>query len=135
MVVDTSALTAILIGEPERDLFEDLILARPNAVTSAVVLVEVSIVMANKRGSDQEELVRELVSELRLEVRPFDAAQARFANEGFRRFGKGRHAASLNFGDCLVYGLAMARGDELLFKGDDFARTDIVPAWRPEAAP
>ena len=131
MVVDSSALTAILIGEPERELFEDLILRTPLPVTSAIVVVEVSIVLRNKRRDHQAELLDELLSEFRIEVRPFDAHQAVLAREAFALYGKGRHPAQLNFGDCLVYGLAKRRDDELLYKGEDFAQTDIRPAWRP----
>ena len=73
----------------------------------------------------------EVLSELRLDVRAVDASQGELAREAFAQYGKGRHPAALNFGDCFTYALAKARDDVLLFKGDDFARTDIVPAWRP----
>ena len=133
MVVDTSVLTAILIGEPERELFEDLILAEPTVVTSAIVPVEVSIVLRNKRLHHEEALLDEMLAELDIRIRPFDAEQAVVARRAHDRFGKGRHPARLNFGDCLVYALAASRQDRLLFKGGDFALTDITPAWAPAA--
>ena len=134
MVVDTSIIIAILNGEPEREFFEDFVLRRNAVVTSAIVLVESELVMQGKRRLPDPGMIDALLRELRINVRPFDPEQARLAREAGRMYGKGRHRASLNFGDCLVYGLAKARADTLLFKGDDFALTDIVPAWRPGAA-
>jgi ribonuclease VapC len=130
MVVDTSALTAILTGEPERDLFEDLILRTPTVVMSVAAVVETSIVLRSKRRDPQADLLDELLTELGIDVRPFDGRQGALARDAFKAFGKGRHPARLNFGDCLTYALAKGRDDTLLFKGDDFARTDIPPAWQ-----
>lgn len=131
MVVDSSAITAMIVGEAERELFEDLIMRAPTPVISVAAVVEVSIVLRNKRRDADADSLDEVLSELRLDVRAVDASQGRLAREAFARYGKGRHPAGLNFGDCFTYALAKARGDVLLFKGDDFARTDIVPAWRP----
>ncbi len=131
MVVDSSAITAMIVGEPERELFEDLIMRVPTPVISVAAVVEISIVLRNKRRDADADALDEVLSELRLDVRTVDASQGRLAREAFAQYGKGRHPAALNFGDCFTYALAKARDDILLFKGDDFARTDIVPAWRP----
>jgi ribonuclease VapC len=131
MVVDSSAITAMIVGEPERELFEDLIMRVPTPVISVAAVVEISIVLRNKRRDADADALDEVLSELRLDVRAVDASQGKLAREAFAQYGKGRHPAALNFGDCFTYALAKARDDVLLFKGDDFARTDIVPAWRP----
>lgn len=133
MVVDTSAIVAILLGEAERETFEDMILDAPAAVTSSIVSVEAELVLRGRRRYPEADLLDQLLDALRVEVLPFDAAQARFARSGFLAYGKQGDGDGLNFGDCLVYGLAKARADTLLFKGEDFARTDLVPAWRPES--
>jgi ribonuclease VapC len=131
MVVDTSAIVAIIIGEDERALFEDLILRTPVVVMSGASVVEACIALASKRHSYDVERLDESISTLRIDVRPIDGRQGRLARAAFLQYGRGRSPAGLNFGDCFSYALAKARGDTLLFKGDDFLRTDIVPAWRP----
>jgi ribonuclease VapC len=131
MVVDSSAITAMIVGEPERELFEDFIMRVPTPVISVAAVVEISIVLRNKRRVADADALDEVLSELRLDVRAVDASQGKLARDAFAKYGKGRHPAGLNFGDCFTYALAKARDDVLLFKGDDFARTDIVPAWRP----
>jgi ribonuclease VapC len=97
---------------------------------SVAAVVETSIVLRSKRRGPQADLLDELLAELGIDVRPLDGRQGMLAREAFSTFGKGRHPARLNFGDCLTYALAKCRDDTLLFKGDDFARTDIVPAWQ-----
>ena len=131
MVIDTSALVAIIIGEDERAIFEDLILRTPVAVMSVVSMVESSIVMLNKRPSYQFKELEETISWLRIDIRAVDLNQGALAREAFLHYGRGRGPAGLNFGDCFAYALARARDDALLFKGDDFQQTDIVAAWRP----
>ena len=131
MVVDTSVITAMIVDEPERDLFEDLILRASTVVISVAAVVEISIVLRHKRRDSDAERLDELLSKLRIDVRGVDLSLGKLAREAFAQYGKGRHPAALNFGDCFTYALAKARDDVLLFKGDDFARTDIVPAWRP----
>jgi ribonuclease VapC len=131
MVIDTSAMVAIIIGEDERPLFEDLIVRTPVAVMSVVSVVETCIALASKRRSYAVERLDESISTLRIDVRPVDERQGQLARAAFLRFGRGRNPAGLNFGDCFSYALAKARDDSLLFKGDDFLLTDIVPAWRP----
>jgi ribonuclease VapC len=131
MVVDTSIITAMIVDEPERNLFEDLILRGSTVVISVAAVVEISIVLRHKRRDSDAEKLDELLSKLRIDVRGVDLSLGKLAREAFAQYGKGRHPAALNFGDCFTYALAKARDDVLLFKGDDFARTDIVPAWRP----
>jgi ribonuclease VapC len=131
MVVDTSIITAMIVDEPERDLFEDLILRASTVVISVAAVVEISIVLRHKRRDSDAERLDELLSKLRIDLRGVDSSLGKLARDAFARYGKGRHPAALNFGDCFTYALAKARDDVLLFKGDDFARTDIVPAWRP----
>ncbi len=131
MVIDTSALVAIVIGEDERPLFEDLILRTPVVVMSVVSVVEASIALLSKRPNYDIDRLEETLSLLRVDVRPVDLNQGHLARLAFMRYGRGRSPAKLNFGDCFSYALARARGDTLLFKGDDFLQTDVVAAWRP----
>ena len=125
MIVDTSALIAVLRREPEADRFIDLLLAASEARISAGTLLELRIVAERDGGSEE---LAALLATLGVEVVPVDARQVDLALEGFRRFGKGRHPAGLNFGDLFAYALAQVLGEPLLFKGDDFAQTDIEAA-------
>jgi ribonuclease VapC len=131
MVVDTSALFAILVGEDERDQFEDLILRSPTAVISVVSVVETTIALARKQLNLEALDIDSVLNTLAIAIRPVDINQGLLARRAFLQYGRGRHPARLNFGDCFPYALAKARGDTLLFKGEDFAKTDLIPAWRP----
>lgn len=131
MVVDTSALFAILVGEDERDRFEDLILRSPTAVISVVSIVETVIALTRKQLNIEASDVDGVLSTLGIAVRPVDVNQGLLARQAFLQYGPGRHPARLNFGDCFRYALAKARGDTLLFKGEDFSKTDLIPAWQP----
>jgi ribonuclease VapC len=131
MVVDTSAIVAMILREKERFVFDDLILRTPTVVMSVVSVVETMIVLINQRREPEAAKLDETLSELRIDVRGVDGRQGLLAREAFEQYGRGRSPAALNFGDCFVYALAKARDDTLLFKGDDFSKTDIVPAWRP----
>ena len=131
MVIDTSAIVAIIIDEEERAIFEDLILRTPTVVMSVVSLVECTIALHGKRTNYDRVRVDETISALRIDVRGVDLNQGDLARRAFERYGRGRGVAQLNFGDCFAYALAKAREDTLLFKGNDFLKTDIVPAWRP----
>ena len=128
LVVDTSAAVAVLLGEPERDRFRDLLL-RSRPVISAGSLVELLRVTAARksRAISPAWTFLDLFS---VQVVDLDLAQARLAEEGSRRFGKGRGRppAVINFGDLFAYALARHLDAPLLFKGDDFARTDVRPA-------
>lgn len=131
MVVDTSALVAALSGGPAAGRILDALAADPAPTLSAGTLLEARIVMEARYG---EEGVRDL--DLLLQAAEMDVVavardQTEVAFEGFRRFGKGRHPAGLNYGDLFAYGLASLRAEPLLFVGDDFARTDVASVIDP----
>ena len=130
MVVDTSALIAILFDEPEKPAFASAIDAAADPKVSAVTRVEAMMVYLGRRQSDPADVIA-LVDILGLKTIDVDRAQADRALDAFTRFGKGRHPARLNLGDCFVYALAASLNEPLLFKSSDFLKTDIVPAWRP----
>jgi ribonuclease VapC len=128
MIVDTSAIVAILDQEPEADRIARTLASTSERVVSAATLVEVGIVMQARRGDDGARDLDLLLAKLRIEILPFTARQAEIARKAFRRYGRGRHDAKLNFGDCLAYAVAKDESAPLLFKGDDFGRTDVVVA-------
>lgn len=128
MIVDTSAILAILMDEDERPRFTAAISDAAEAAISAGTLLETAIVVEARYGAEGGQLLDLLLERASMEIVPVDAQQVRLAQEGYRRFGKGRHPAGLNFGDCFAYALARHRRQRLLFKGDDFPRTDIVAA-------
>ncbi len=126
MVIDTSALIAILEEEPECDRFIDRIEKAVSRLMSAASLVEVSMLALARYGEEGLEGLRRLIRVLDIDVVPVTHDQTDFAVEAFRLYGKGRHPAKLNFGDCFACGLAKATGEPLLYKGDDFAKTDLA---------
>lgn len=128
MVVDTSALLAIFLLEPEAEQFAEAVRSDPVSLLSAVNLVEASIVLDTRIGRDSHSDLDAFLSGAGVEIEPVSVEQARRAREAYRSFGKGNHAAGLDFGDCFAYALAKATDQPLLFKGDDFSRTDIVSA-------
>ena len=129
IAIDSSALVAILQNEPDALLFAEAIGGAEAIVVSAVTFFETSMVLA---GRIQDEtawrLLDALIGRAKIEIVPFDAEQAAIARAAFLKYGKGRHPAALNFGDCASYALAKSQGAPLLYKGADFARTDIVSA-------
>jgi ribonuclease VapC len=125
MVVDTSAVVSILFAEPSAERLEHAILKAPRAAISAASLVEAGMVLLGRRGEAAEPELALLLRRLRVEVVPVTGDHAEYALAAFRRFGKGRHPAALNFGDCFSYALARALGEPLLFVGNDFSQTDI----------
>lgn len=127
MVVDTSALAAILFEEPGADAFARRLADARAARMSAVSYVELGMITASSRGMKPAELDRWLET-IGIAVVAVDTRQARLALGALLAFGKGRHPARLNIGDCFAYALAKAFGEPLLFKGEDFARTDVLPA-------
>ncbi|MDR0416959.1 MAG: type II toxin-antitoxin system VapC family toxin [Propionibacteriaceae bacterium] len=129
MIVDTSAVVAILEGEPGHEALARAILADPEPKMSAATAVELYAV-ADRRGQPaQSRRVDALLAALRLRIVSFDQAQAALAREAYRDFGKGSgHPARLNLGDCFSYALAAHTGEPLLFTGGDFAHTDLQPA-------
>ncbi len=128
MVVDTSAVIAVLTGEPERRAFMEAIERANQCLISAASFVEASIVIECSRGYDGLRDLDLFIATAGIEIVPVDSEQAYLAREAFRRYGKGRHPAGLNYGDCFSYALAKARELPLLFKGRDFPATDISAA-------
>jgi len=126
MVIDTSALLAILQDEPERRTFTEAIEAAEARSMSAATFVETSIVIESRYGAEGLRDFDELIAVAAIELVPVDAEQARIARAAFSQFGKGRSPAGLNYGDCFSYALAKALGEPLLYKGSDFAQTDIA---------
>ena len=128
MVVDTSALLAVILEEPDGSLYYSAMDNSPVCIVSAVSLVEASIVLVGRRTTGGTALLDTLLHQFNMEVVSTNAQPAQIAREAFRRFGKGRHKADLNFGDCFSYALAKETGEPLLFKGDDFTHTDLTRA-------
>jgi ribonuclease VapC len=125
MVVDTSAVLAILFQEPEATDFAQAIEEEPAPMISAASVLEAGIVLVTRAGPEGPTDLRDFIELGGLQVEPVSAAQAGLALDAYERFGRGRHGAGLNFGDCFSYALAKATGRPLLFKGDGFSRTDI----------
>jgi len=125
VILDTSAILAILFDEPEREAFIDLIGAQAVVGVGAPTLAETSIVLASRIGEAADRHVAGFVERAALVIVPFEAAHWRAAVDAWLRFGRGRHQAALNLGDCLSYATARVAGRPLLAKGDDFRRTDL----------
>lgn len=129
VVLDTSAVAAVILGEPDAEAFAAAIVRHTGELSlSAATRVELGIVVESRQGAAAVDDLRALLNRLAVTVEPVDARQAMTALVAWRRFGKGRHPAGLNFGDCFSYALARTLGASLLFKGDDFAKTDIASA-------
>ncbi len=129
MIVDTSALLAILRDEPEAAACARAIESAPSRRISAANFLEAAIVIDGSRDAIASRRFDDLMREARLLIEPVTEAQARTAREAYRDFGKGSgHPARLNFGDCFAYALAKATGEPLLFKGQDFTHTDLAAA-------
>jgi len=126
MVIDTSALLAILLDESERRSYNEAIEAAASRIISAATYVEVSIIVESRFGAEGLRDFDQFVDRAKIEIASVDLEQANLARRAFSRFGKGRHPAGLNFGDCFSYAVAIARGEPLLYKGEDFARTDVA---------
>ena len=128
MVVDTSALIAILLGEPDAESFAQALADDPKKLLSAFNALETGIVIEAKKGEAGGRELDLLVHRARIEVVGMNVDQVELARSAWRRFGKGNHAAGLNIGDCCAYALAKYSGEPLLFKGHDFRQTDIPSA-------
>ena len=128
MVIDTSALVAILCNEPEAPLFEEALERNATRLISAGTLLETSIVIEARFGEAGGRELDLLIHKAQIRIEPFDQEQAEIAREAYRTYGKGRHPAGLNYGDCFAYALGSARGEPLLYKGEDFSKTDIKSA-------
>jgi ribonuclease VapC len=128
VIVDTSVIIAILRDEPDAAEISEL-LERPEIRRmSAVSYVESAVVVDSNRNPVLSRRLDDLLRDLQIDVEPVTLNHARLAREAYRDFGKGRHKAGLNFGDCFAYALAKALNEPLLFKGNDFCHTDIEPA-------
>jgi ribonuclease VapC len=127
-VLDTSAIAAILFAEDEAERFSQAIEDDPLRLISAGTALECSLVIESKLGEAGGRELDILLLRAGIETIPFNAEQLAIARQAFRDFGKGRHPAGLNYGDCFSYALSMTSGEPLLFKGGDFAKTDIRAA-------
>jgi len=125
MVIDTSAVLAILQNEPERRPFNEAIEAADERAISAASFVETSIIIESRYGADGVRDLDLFIAKAKIELVAVDVEQAHLARQAFRLFGKGRHPAGLNFGDCFSYALARSLDDTLLYKGSDFGRCDV----------
>jgi ribonuclease VapC len=131
MILDSSALVAILFKEPEAARLAAMIRDTDTTAIAAPTLLETAIVAEGRTLPGMAEKLDALMGAIRPEIVPFTAEHASLARDAWRRFGKGRHKAGLNLGDCFSYALAKERGQPLLFKGENFAATDIEPAIKP----
>ena len=127
-MIDSSALIAILRDEPERAAFVRKLGADRVRLLSAANWLEAAIIVDDRFGENGARDLKLFVLEAAIEIVPVTAAQAELARVAYRRFGRGNHPARLNYGDCFAYALARETGEPLLFKGDDFSRTDIPAA-------
>lgn len=126
MVIDTSAVLAILLNEPTAPAIEAAIEKDPVRLMAAPSALEAAIVVEARYGEAGGRELDLLLHKAGIELVPFDAEQTELARHAYRRFGKGRHAAALNFGDCFAYALSRRSAEPLLFVGNDFAQTDIA---------
>ena len=126
MVIDTSALLAILQNEPERRAFNEAIEAADTRAVSVATFVEASIVIEARYGAEGVRDLDLFIERAGIELVDVSVAEGRAARRAYARYGKGHHAAGLNFGDCFAYALATERGEPLLFKGVDFSKTDVL---------
>ena len=127
IALDSSALVAIVLGEPELERFS-AIMTREPSVLCAASITESAIVLEARQGPDAVQELRVVLQHAAVQIHPVDDDLAWAAHVAFRRFGKGRHPAGLTFGDCFSYALAKNLGLPLLFKGNDFAQTDVAIA-------
>lgn len=126
MVVDTSALLAVIFEEPECTLFAELLATSETTLCSAVSVLEAGIVIEARKGKAASRDFRAFLGAARIKIVDFTPEQAGLAMEAWRRYGKGNHKAALNLGDCCAYALSKAARRPLLFKGKDFPHTDVV---------
>ena len=128
MIIDTSAILSILFEEPDRAVFAQKIEDTSPRLMSTATLLEATMVVEGRGGASAGAHLESFIRSAEIEIVPLTLEQAEAARVAWRRFGKGNHPARLNFGDCFSYALARTTGEPLLFKGNDFAQTDIEPA-------
>ena len=126
MVIDSSVLLAIFLQEPEENHFLALIAAAPRRIISTATLLETHIVLESRVGPSAKSKLDQFIDAAAIESIAFDSVQLEIARSAFSSYGKGRHPARLNFGDCFTYALAKVSGEPIFAKGDDFKRTDSV---------
>jgi ribonuclease VapC len=125
MVIDSSAIIALLLGEPEAKAIASAIAGDAQRLIAACNALECAVVMEVKKGPSGQRELDLVMHEAGIEIVGMDASQVSLAREAYRRFGKGRHPAGVNLGDCCAYALARQTGEPLLFKGNDFSKTDV----------
>lgn len=125
MIIDSSAIIAILCDEPERKALVECITKTPNRSLSVAGFVETSIVLEFRYGYDGTRDFDLFLAKAQITLIAVDIEQAKIARQAFKKYGKGRHLAGLNFGDCFSYAAAKSKNEPLLFKGSDFSQTDI----------
>ena len=125
MVLDTSSILAILLGEPEAGIFSEVISKDEKRLISSGTALELMIVIEAKKGEAGGRELDLFLHRAKIDIVPFDNEQAEIARQAWRRYGKSNHPAGLNFGDCVSYALAVISGEALLFKGNDFSQTDV----------
>lgn len=128
MILDSSALVAILAKEPDAELYIQAISHAPSCRISAANFIELSIVLESQFPLEVLHQCDALFRRVGIVIEPVSVEQAHLARQAFHDFGKGRHPAGLNFGDCFAYALAKYTGEPLLYKGNDFRKTDLLPA-------
>jgi ribonuclease VapC len=128
MILDSSPIVAILAREPDAELYIQAISRAPRCRMSAGNFIELSIVIESQFSMEVTRQCEALFRRIGVVIEPVTVEQAHLARQAFHDFGKGRHPAALNFGDCFAYALAKMSGEPLLFKGEDFRKTDIVSA-------
>ncbi len=128
MILDSSALLTILFREPGFEAYDTAIVHAQRCGISAASFLEVSIVVESRGGDQAAREYDSFLRQARISIEPVTEEQAHIARQAYSIYGKGRHPAGLNFGDCFSYALAKSSGEPLLFKGDEFRKTDIVPA-------
>ena len=134
MILDTSALLAVLLREPEAEAFAARMAGAEEGVRmSAASYLEASMIIDRSADAIRRAMLDQFLEEFGIEIEPVTVEQARAARHAFREFGKGVHPAGLNFGDCFTYALTRAKREPLLFKGNDFSRTDLTPAIATQA--
>jgi ribonuclease VapC len=125
VIVDTSAILAILFDEPDADRYARAIAEAPSCRLSVAGFLEVAIVLESRGGAEAANELDRFLERAAIELAPITVDHAEAARRAWRRFGRGNHPAGLNFGDCFAYAVAEVSGEPLLFKGEDFSRTDI----------
>lgn len=130
MVIDTSALLAILLGEPEGEEFSRLIAKDPKRLVSSLTALEAAIVIHSRKGASGVRELDLLLHSAGVTIVSLDTDQVLLARSAYEKYGKGHHPAALNLGDCCSYALSFSSGEPLLFKGNDFSRSDVISVER-----